>query len=418
MAPHTTITTSSGQLLQRPESPTMRQPRFWRSGASIQTMSLVMHRSRMVPSADPTRRRYLVSTAMLLVELIKLVASLTVACHAQLRVQKKKQIQQDTVARITQICRSIYEALFSSGSWMLILPAGLYALQTRLVYIAVSNMETVPFQVTYQLKILTTVLFSIVMVQRVITPRQWIALVLLTLGVAIVQVADSTPSSTSIPASFSLANLGGLLVQMCGQMPNNTLEGAATSTTPTPPLAGVAYPRMNTTKGFVAAITAAFISGFTGVYFEKLIKESRVSVSLWTRNAQLSFYSLFPIAILGAFWKDGAAIAEHGFFAGYGPTVWATILLQALGGILVAICITYADNVAKNLAASFSIVVSYLANAVLFGEPMTLNSSIGIATVLASLYLYQRSSTRPPGSPLLPIDKNDINVQSKELHEK
>ncbi|CAK7217681.1 UDP-galactose transporter Gms1 [Sporothrix bragantina] len=390
MAPHTTITTSPGPL-QRPESPTMRQPRFLRSGASIQTMSLVflvlqnstlitvMHRSRMVPSSDPKRHRYLVSTAMLLVELIKLAVSLAVACHAQIRdarTQSGAKAVPQPRSMVRLMCWSVYDSLFSSGSWMLILPAGLYALQTRLVYIAVSNMETVPFQVTYQLKILTTVLFSIIMVQRVITPRQWIALVLLTLGVAIVQVADSTPLPSSTPSSpsFSLVNLGGWLMQMGGQSKNSTAAAAAAST-PTPLIGAAAHIHMNTTKGFIAAITAAFISGFTGVYFEKLIKESRVSVSLWTRNAQLSFYSLFPIAILGVFWKDGAAIAKHGFFVGYGPTVWATILLQALGGILVAICITYADNVAKNLAASFSIVVSYLANAVLFDEPMTLNVS-------------------------------------------
>ncbi|CAK7200068.1 UDP-galactose transporter Gms1 [Sporothrix eucalyptigena] len=386
------------------------------------TLITVMHRSRMVPS-EPGRRRYLVSTAMLLVELIKLVVSLAIDCRAHIRAAKGTRSSSKSVPQsINTLClvyESVYQSLFSSGSWMLILPAGLYALQTRLVYIAVSNMETVPFQVTYQLKILTTVLFSIIMVQRVISPRQWMALVLLTLGVAIVQIAESSP--TSLP-SRSMVNLGGWLTQLGGQGTNSSLPTATMpiGAAPTHAAGAVAAVRhrMNTSKGFVAAITAAFISGFTGVYFEKLIKESRVSVSLWTRNAQLSFYSLFPIAILGVFLKDGTAIAKHGFFVGYGPTVWATIILQALGGILVAICITYSDNVAKNLAASFSIVVSYVANSVLFDEPMTLNSTIGISTVLFSLYLYQSRNSRPTNAPLLPIDKDGTTVRSKELYEK
>ncbi|CAK7240408.1 MAG: UDP-galactose transporter Gms1 [Sporothrix thermara] len=364
----------------------MQHSRVLRSGVSIQTISLiflvlqnstlitVMHRSRMLPSSGPTQRRYLVSTAMLIVELIKLVVSLEVACFVQLRDAKEARTHTGSTTQSHNafkfIWSSVYDLIFSSGSWMLIPTAGLYALQTRLVYIAVSNMDTVPFQVTYQLKILTTVLFSIAMVQRVITPRQWLALLLLTLGVAIVQVADATPSST--PPSFSLVGFSGWLMQMDGQSKTKVGSSGPTSTSHVP-LVETAKLGMNTSIGFLAAIAAAFISGFTGVYFEKLIKESRVSVSLWTRNAQLSFYSLFPIAIFGVWWKDGAVIAEHGFFAGYCPIVWATIMLQALGGILVAICITYADNVVKNLAASFSIVVSYLANSLIFGEPMSLN---------------------------------------------
>lgn len=384
-----------------------------------------MHHSRARPASG--QRRYFISTAMLFVELIKLVVSLAIACRAQIKTQvadaaaaaastddSKERSSTPHPYSPTNIASVVYESLFASGSWMLIMPAGLYALQTHLVYVAVSNMETVPFQVTYQLKILTTVLFSIVMLQRVITPRQWLALVLLTLGVAIVQVAESSGGAPKLataasPSSFSLANL-------IGSFAGGNTSRTQVTTSATPKIAH----RMNTSKGFFAAITASLISGFTGVYFEKLIKESRVSVSLWTRNAQLSFFSLFPIVLLGVWCKDGAAIAQHGFFVGYGPTVWATIGLQALGGILVAICITYADNVAKNLAASFSIVVSYMANAALFGEPMTLQSTVGISTVLFALYLYQsRSSRPPPDSPLLPVDRDGlVDVRSKELHEK
>lgn len=337
-----------------------------------------MHRSRVVSSNDPKPHRYLVSTAMLLAELIKLAVSLIVASYAEIKATEESKTKANTTLRARDIahlvCGSIYDCIFSSGSWMLILPAALYALQTHLVYIAVSNMDTVSFQVTYQLKILTTVFFSIVMLQRIITPRQRVALVLLTLGVAIVQVADAGPSPPplSFPTSLYLVKLGDWLKKVGYQ--KNTTAPVNVAAVPTS-VARIIGSNVNPSKGFIAAITAAFISGFTGVYFEKLLKESRVSVSLWKRNAQLSFFSLFPITILGICWKDGTAIAEHGFFAGYGTIVWATILLQALGGILVAICITYADNVIKNLAASFSIVISYLANTVLFDEPMTLNVS-------------------------------------------
>ena len=48
-------------------------------------------------------------------------------------------------------------------------------------------------QVTYQLKILTTALFSVLMLRKTLSKLQWLSLLLLFLGVAIVQVGPQTP---------------------------------------------------------------------------------------------------------------------------------------------------------------------------------------------------------------------------------
>jgi UDP-galactose transporter len=128
----------------------------------------------------------------------------------------------------------------------------------------------------------------------------------------------------------------------------------------------------------MAVVAASLTSGLTCVYFEKLVKDSMASVSLWTRNVQLSFFSLFPALFIGVIWQDGAAIARDGFFVGYNPIVWATISLQALGGLVVAVCIAYADNVAKNFAASLSIVVSYAATTVISRKPVTLQVRLSV----------------------------------------
>lgn len=47
--------------------------------------------------------------------------------------------------------------------------------------------------------------------------------------------------------------------------------------------------------GFFAVITACFLSGFVGIYFEKILKSS--DVSLWLRNVQLATLSM-PIALI------------------------------------------------------------------------------------------------------------------------
>lgn len=349
---------------------------------------MVMHHSRNGPTEQGPR--YLASTAVLLVEAIKLVVSLIFATYDIRRSHPSSSLS-NTVLLLRR-------SIFAPDSWKLILPAALYTLQNSLVYVAISNLDAVTFQVTYQLKILTTVLFSILLLGTSISSRQWAALVLLTFGVALVQVAGPLGNEGWRDRLTSLIQ-GDLLLQ--------ALEA----------------PASGAVKGLLAVLSAAVISGLTCVYFEKLVKDSLATVSLWTRNVQLSFFSLFPALFIGVLWQDGAAIARDGFFAGYKPIVWLTITLQAIGGLVVAVCIAYAGNVAKNFAASLSIVVSYAATAVLFRTPMTLPVSSltwvsaprlltsgfkqatgGAATVILAMYLYH--SRQMGRVSLLPTSKD------------
>lgn len=126
-------------------------------------------------------------------------------------------------------------------------------------------------------------------------------------------------------------------------------------------------PKMNYSLGVTAVLIAAVLSGLTGVYFEKVLKESASPVSVWTRNIQLAFYSLFPALIFGVIIKDGEDIAKHGFFEGYNSVVWTAIVFQAIGGVLTSLCINYADNIAKNFATSISIIVSFIFSLWFFG---------------------------------------------------
>lgn len=126
-------------------------------------------------------------------------------------------------------------------------------------------------------------------------------------------------------------------------------------------------PKMNYSLGLTAVLVAAGVSGLTGVYFEKVLKESASPVSVWTRNIQLSLYSLFPAVLFGVVIKDGEDIAKHGFFEGYNSVVWTAIVFQAIGGVLTSLCINYADNIAKNFATSISIIISFIFSLGFFG---------------------------------------------------
>lgn len=234
--------------------------------------------------------------------------------------------------------------------------------------------------VANEAQILTTALFTVTMLGRSLSPKRWISLLILTIGVSIVSI----PSSNSTEGSFMIHDMTDHFfprsVHELGQVANGLGEVARELTKRT--MDGLSEvgdalmkrsatyegieedqnvaPVMNYSIGVTAVVVAAAVSGLTGVYFEKVLKDPASAASVWTRNIQLSFYSLFPALFIGIFFKDGQEIAKHGFFDGYNWVVWALILLQAFGGILASLCINYADNIAKNFATSISIVISFL----------------------------------------------------------
>ena len=81
--------------------------------------------------------------------------------------------------------------------------------------------------------------------------------------------------------------------------------------------------------------------------------------------------------------------SQRGFFHGYNATVGTVITFQAAGGLIVAVVVKYADNVMKNFATSFSIILSSLASAYFF-QDIQINAYFlgGGGIVLASVFAF------------------------------
>jgi hypothetical protein len=73
-----------------------------------------------------------------------------------------------------------------------------------------------------------------------------------------------------------------------GPVLNSTLRTVLSST-----VSPVSHHEQNPLIGFAAVVVSCLISGFAGVYFEKILKGSDVSV--WMRNIQLALIAI-PIA--------------------------------------------------------------------------------------------------------------------------
>jgi drug/metabolite transporter (DMT)-like permease len=319
-------------------------------------------------------------------------------------------------------------AMFTNESWKLAIPAVLYTIQNSLQYIAVSNLDAATFQVTYQLKILTTAIFSVLMLGRRLSTRQWLSLLLLIVGVSIIQVPQATsPSTTQGSGSQSWTktleqlhdlgeNVAGRVLKRSGSYEGIHEDRAAQ------------VPRMNSRVGLVAVLISCALSGLAGVIFEKIIKESTSAklTPLWVRNCQLCFWSLFPSLFLGVIWKDGEVIAKTGFFVGYNWVVWTAIGFQAAGGVLVSLVIKYADNIAKNFATSISILISCIASVYFFDFKVTRSVSLkqhhkvhdadnsqfflGTCVVLFATYLYTKPERGTQPSPVRIADFEKTTV--------
>ncbi|SPO30482.1 related to UDP-galactose transporter [Ustilago trichophora] len=417
-------------------------------------LGVVMHHSRV---SAPVGESYFFPTAVLLTELLKCLISFIIAVistdtsndslplpsgsrRSPYPKSKRSNPEHDALqprtlspsshrndhkpSRFTQSkLRQVIDEVAAEDYWKLSIPAFLYVLQNNLQYVAVSNLEPPVFICAYQMKILTTAFFSIVLLRKKIGLWQWLSLGLLAVGVAVVQiqsksvsglvpfevrthgyghvsagpVADLPPppppppfDSHRAPPPERLPSIGSFLSgsdakdydhlppsspSFDGSRISMSMEESARADKPMQPI-----------QGFLAVIAACFTSGLAGVYFEMVLKTS--DANLWARNVQLSGWSLLPAAL-----PVLVEMARHGPvapFLHFGASAWATVVLQVTGGLAVAMVIKHADNILKGFAVSFSIVLSFGFSVAFFNFPFTAPLAAGVALVILSTLSYSR----------------------------
>lgn len=217
------------------------------------------------------------------------------------------------------------------------------------------------FQVTYQMKLLTTAGFSVLLLRKKLLSSQWLALFLLAIGVGLVQIQLGT--AKAVPTG--VASVGHV----------HTMNGL---------------------KGFMAVAAACFTSGLAGVYFEMVLKNSQAD--LWVRNVQLSLFSLLP-ALAPVLFSHASSIGPGAgwvsvMFRNFGAWAWATVAVQVFGGLVTAMVIKYSDNILKGFATSLSIVISFLASVLLFDFNITFTFILGSSIVLIASWLYNQPQGR------------------------
>ncbi|OJJ40269.1 hypothetical protein ASPWEDRAFT_196500 [Aspergillus wentii DTO 134E9] len=345
-------------------------------------------------------KRYLTSTAVFLNEVIKLAISLTMALY-----EVSKAAPPSMPA--TSLFFSLTSVVFSGDSWKLAIPACLYTLANSLQYVALSNLQAATFQVTYQLKLVPTAIFGLVLLRRATPLRKWGLLLLLLVGVSLVQMPNSSTDEIALEEETAhLAFPRSLEEWKAARGGSAGLHKRSATYEGIEEDIQTAFPRMNSTIGLLATVGACAASALAGVYFEKVIRDSSASASLWIRNVQLAFYSIFPSLFIGVIFLDGENISANGFFGGYSWAVWSTVVVQAFGGILASFCMMYTHQAVKNLSTATSILLSTVGSVWLFEFEVTGRFFLGSLAVLVATYLQgdsglgiiqrKSSSARPP----------------------
>lgn len=212
----------------------------------VQNCSLILMMRYSRIAGDPNAR-YIISTAVVLSELLKMFTSLLVLYWGKL---KAIMSISSGCAVLAHIIRTDFTAN-SVEMMKLAVPSGLYVVQNNLQYLSASNLPAPVFQVLSQLKIVTTAFFSVCMLSRSLSPQQWLSILCLSGGVGMVQISQTKPQSQS----------------QSQQMSDST---------------------DNYMLGVTCVLFSCLTSGFAGVYFEKVLKSGGGRISLWLRNVHMA----------------------------------------------------------------------------------------------------------------------------------
>lgn len=243
---------------------------------------------------------------------------------------------------------------------MLVL-AIIYGIMNILSFVALQYIGAGEFTICAQLKILTTAVFSTLILQTPLTATKWRALILLVLGCILV----ASPVFTHVPDS----------------------QDKGTSLT-------------EQIFGYSAVLTEVVLSGFASIYFEKVIKNTVEVASIWERNLQLGFYSILMYGFI-VFYESSLSAPSASNPSTVARSAWSNwswitltvAILGAVGGLLVAATLKYADSILKTLAAAGAIVLSTILGHYFLDGPLDAIVSIGGLVTILSIANYTLDAT-------------------------
>lgn len=261
------------------------------------------------------------------------------------------------------------------------LPSALYAIQGVLTYTSYQNLDSVTFNGLTQTKTLSAALFCYLLLGKVQSPIQILALGLLSLSAVIFQgllnglVSSSSTSTTRDLNKESSKDLMKLKMRSSWFV-----------------------------LGVIPCLTATVLSGFAGALSQKSLQSIVGSMNrdAYFYSAEISFFSavcltlsIFSKRISGKKEilddKNAAPILEAKstrYFQYWSYETFVPILVKATGGILTALLHKHAGSVMKGFALVLGLVFSGVTQTALDDKALTFSQALGTVIVLLSSWLH------------------------------
>lgn len=319
-----------------------------------------------------------------------------------------------TYRRVKTLC-FLYSSMLSASVYKrdtlkLFVPAFLFNIQNFLIFIGLSNLDAVSFQIWSQTKLLFTAIFSVWLLGRKLSPMQWLSLAALSAGVLGAQLGAPRASTEVLPTAAPH------LLQDKARAPSLGRAGGLRA-------GDDDEPQGNALTGIAACVLSGLSSSYSSVYFEKVIKTTKPTLSI--RNIQLSLFGI-PIAFISMLfldvfpswyasvqcgqrvhWSIFSAPAAETLVLSKAPTycpvrpfffwqrydhflTWALVFIHAFGGLLVAVVVKYADNILKGFATGVAVIVSGMMCSVIDGYEPSLAFVFGAVLVIGSSIVFHR----------------------------
>lgn len=227
-------------------------------------------------------------------------------------------------------------------------PAAIYLVMNIMKVMAARAIAPPVFQLLASTKIIATAVASWALLNKHLTPMQWAAMLLLTVGVALGQRRD--------------ASVGTEVIQDVPLFPT-----------------------------VIMFINSAF-SAFGAVYTERVLKAHQSAVlTTFATNLHMSAHTLLMNGAKACFWEATTLPRPWKF----GPWTWVALLNEAVNGLCVSALMRHADSIVKNYAFGASIFMTACLSVPLLSYWPQFSFFVGAVLVLVSMCLYARGGASP-----------------------
>ena len=226
------------------------------------------------------------------------------------------------------------------------IPSGMYVAYNNLSYVALTYFDPATYSVLMQLRIVVTGLLSVIIINRRITPMQWIALLVITFGGMLKEV-----------------NIAGTL------------------------------PLRDSTHYFIIVVQLLLSAG-AGVYTEQLLK-GRAGACTSLQNLFMYFHGLWLDIVIIAFNGElsGSLIPDLSVICST-PVLIGVVVNAAVTGVVTGYFLRILGSLLKSIASALEIPAIAVASFVVFGYPISPSTGFAIALVCSGVFLYSNPAPK------------------------